>query len=52
MGQPGLFLIQVFQKRTIWVGLYYLLKIDETFAKGQYGLNCIIFHDFFHLTPV
>ena len=34
-------------ERTIWVGLYFLLKIDENFAKGQYGSNKIVFYDFF-----
>ena len=34
-------------ERTIWVGLYYPLKIDENFVKGQYGLNQIVFYDFF-----
>ena len=37
---------------TIWVGLYYLLKIDENFVKGQYGLNQIVFYDFFCTNPV
>ena len=40
-------------ERTIWVGLYYLLKTDENFVKGQYGSNLIIvFYDFFCRTPV
>ena len=30
-------------ERTIWVGLYYLLKIDENFVKGP---NQIVFYDF------
>ena len=30
-------------KRTIWVRVYYLSKIDENFVKGQNGLNCIVF---------
>ena len=60
MGQTVLSLIQVFQKmletetnlkrsleRTIWFELYCLLKIDENFVKGQYGLNHIVFYDFF-----
>ena len=34
-------------ERTIWVRLYYLLKIDENFVKGQYGSNHIVFYDFF-----
>ena len=34
---------------TIWVGLYYLLKIDENFVKGQCGSNRIVFNDFFGL---
>ena len=31
----------------IWVGLYYLLKIDEHFVTGQYGSNHIVFYDTF-----
>ena len=38
-------------ERTIWLGLYYLLKIDENFVKGQYGSNCIVFYDFFLAYP-
>ena len=37
---------RIFEK-TIWVGLYYLLNIDQNFAKGQYGLNRVVFYDFF-----
>ena len=33
----------------MWVGLYYLLKIDENFVKGQYGSGFIVFSDFFAL---
>ena len=33
--------------RTIWTRLYYLLKIDENFVKGQYGPNHILVYDFF-----
>ena len=32
---------------TVWVGLYYLLKIVESFVKGQYGSKRIVFYDFF-----
>ena len=39
-------------ERTICVRLYYLSKIDENFLKGKYGLNCIVFYDFFCHTPV
>ena len=48
-GQYGL--NRIFE-RTIWVGLYYLLKIDENFVKEQYGSNCIAFYNFFCRTPV
>ena len=34
-------------KRTVWVGLYYLLKIDENFVKRRYGSNRIVFYYFF-----
>ena len=33
--------------RTIWTRLYYLLKIDENFVKGQYEPNHILVYDFF-----
>ena len=33
-------------------GLYYLLKIDGNFVKGQYGSNRIVSYDFFCFTPV
>ena len=38
--------LKIILETTIWVRLYYHLKIDANFVKWQYGLNCIVLYDF------